>query len=366
MAAPTRVLGFSVDGSSAYLEASTRGSGRSALHQVDSRTLELQRLLAVDDNRDLAAEAVAGASCGVVGFEPLGDRALHMARPSFRTGGGGARCKAARAHPRDPVLDGGLLAVRRGRPRWRVGADLVPTTIAERARRDVSVQKDRCSKADWPRRARWNTRRARRSKDPIGPYARPPRRTAVRCRWWFVPGGRTARANRGLRSVGRVPGQPGLRRASSPRRGARQATARTIGAKDSPNWGAKLQQDLADGVAALSASGVVDPRRVCYAGRAKGGYMALAGQRRRRLAGTMRRDFRVRGRERRRIGPDLGPAGTCSNYWRWTSWLDSPTFWVEEDALRVAGGDPSQRRPEMEEHRTLAPVGTRTIRESRF
>ena len=43
------------------------------------------------------------------------------------------------------------------------------------------------------------------------------------------------------------------------------------------NWGTKLRQDLADGVAALAADGIVDPNRVCYVGRDKGGYLALVG-----------------------------------------------------------------------------------------
>jgi dipeptidyl aminopeptidase/acylaminoacyl peptidase len=42
-------------------------------------------------------------------------------------------------------------------------------------------------------------------------------------------------------------------------------------------WGRKMQTDLSDGVAALAASGVVDPRRVCIVGGSYGGYAALAG-----------------------------------------------------------------------------------------
>jgi len=42
-------------------------------------------------------------------------------------------------------------------------------------------------------------------------------------------------------------------------------------------WGGKMQTDLLDGVAALAASGEVDPQRVCIVGASFGGYAALAG-----------------------------------------------------------------------------------------
>src|SRR5204862_4531898 len=42
-------------------------------------------------------------------------------------------------------------------------------------------------------------------------------------------------------------------------------------------WGGKMQTDLLDGVAALAASGEIDPDRVCIVGASFGGYAALAG-----------------------------------------------------------------------------------------
>jgi len=42
-------------------------------------------------------------------------------------------------------------------------------------------------------------------------------------------------------------------------------------------WGGKMQTDLLDGVAALAATGEVDPGRVCIVGASFGGYAALAG-----------------------------------------------------------------------------------------
>jgi dipeptidyl aminopeptidase/acylaminoacyl peptidase len=42
-------------------------------------------------------------------------------------------------------------------------------------------------------------------------------------------------------------------------------------------WGRKMQTDLSDGVRALIASGIADPKRVCIVGASYGGYAAVAG-----------------------------------------------------------------------------------------
>lgn len=42
-------------------------------------------------------------------------------------------------------------------------------------------------------------------------------------------------------------------------------------------WGGKMQTDLLDGVAALAATGAIDPSRTCIVGMSFGGYQALAG-----------------------------------------------------------------------------------------
>ncbi len=42
-------------------------------------------------------------------------------------------------------------------------------------------------------------------------------------------------------------------------------------------WGGKILGDIADGLAALAAEGIVDPRRACIVGASYGGYAALAG-----------------------------------------------------------------------------------------
>lgn len=42
-------------------------------------------------------------------------------------------------------------------------------------------------------------------------------------------------------------------------------------------WGGKMQSDISDGLAALAAQGIVDPKRACIMGGSYGGYAALAG-----------------------------------------------------------------------------------------
>jgi len=42
-------------------------------------------------------------------------------------------------------------------------------------------------------------------------------------------------------------------------------------------WGLRMQDDVSDGVKALIAQGIVDPKRVCIVGASYGGYAALAG-----------------------------------------------------------------------------------------
>ncbi len=42
-------------------------------------------------------------------------------------------------------------------------------------------------------------------------------------------------------------------------------------------WGRKMQTDVSDGLAALAARGIVDPKRACIVGASYGGYAALAG-----------------------------------------------------------------------------------------
>ena len=63
-----RVVGFSSEGSSAYVEARVDGADRVALWEVEAATLLPRRMLADDPRYDILTTAVGGRDCGVVGF----------------------------------------------------------------------------------------------------------------------------------------------------------------------------------------------------------------------------------------------------------------------------------------------------------
>ena len=63
-----RVVGFSKDGREVYYLARVDGADRIALWGADSATLEPRRQLAQDDVRDLDARAIGAEGCGTVGF----------------------------------------------------------------------------------------------------------------------------------------------------------------------------------------------------------------------------------------------------------------------------------------------------------
>ena len=63
-----RVVGFSNEGSSAYVEARVDGADRAGLWEVEAATLLPRRLLADDPRYDILTTVVRGRDCGVVGF----------------------------------------------------------------------------------------------------------------------------------------------------------------------------------------------------------------------------------------------------------------------------------------------------------
>lgn len=63
-----RVVGFSNDGSSAYVEARVDGADRAGLWEMDASTLLPRRLIADDPRYDILTTAVEGRDCGIVGF----------------------------------------------------------------------------------------------------------------------------------------------------------------------------------------------------------------------------------------------------------------------------------------------------------
>ncbi len=74
---PPRVLGYTADGGSAYVEAHDGERGRTVLWQVDADTLAIERLIAADPKRDAVATPIRGADCGIVGFSDDATGALY-------------------------------------------------------------------------------------------------------------------------------------------------------------------------------------------------------------------------------------------------------------------------------------------------
>lgn len=63
-----RVLGFSADGQTVYLDAAVGGADRVALMAADATTLKPIRSLKVHPERDVRATAIGARDCGIVGF----------------------------------------------------------------------------------------------------------------------------------------------------------------------------------------------------------------------------------------------------------------------------------------------------------
>lgn len=308
---PPKVLGFTMDGESAYVESHDAERRRTVVWQVAAKDLRAERLVAAHPRRDMVLTPIRGAACGIVGFaeaatgeftwldEALGREVEALSGPRGKVPGiravpsMSADCmklvlladdgalspgyylhdrasgRTSRLGSQRPALDGRLAAKERVAYRTRDGRDFEATF----------------------------TRPAPRSEAlpplvvmPIGgPY--PP--TAGFDPWAeFL-------ASRGyavLRPAGR--GAPG--------RGASHWEA------GYEVWGARLQDDLADAVAWAVAEGRADPERVCYAGRGHDGYLALAGAfgAATLALGELRdvpKDHRVR-----------------HHGWKWGSWLRTP------------------------------------------
>ncbi len=271
---PPTVLGFTSDGESAYLQAHDAETGRIVVLQAASDTLAVERRVADLADRDAAAVAVGGTSCGVVGFahedaaaftwldedfgrdiEALDAKTPGRIRsvPSMSTdcrrvvavADGGGRTPTVYLHDRDsgatrrigsrnPPLDGRL-------------ADTREVSFTTRDGRSIDAT------FTVPREA------------PAGPSPLVvlldvgPLGAAEGYSPWaeFL-------ASRGYAVLApRVRGLPG--------RGDEHFVAGLT------MWGERMRTDMADSVRWAAAQGFALADRACYVGRRFGGYMALAG-----------------------------------------------------------------------------------------
>lgn len=327
---PPRVLGFSADGERVYIESSIDGSQRLEIHEADSATLELRRRIAADPGRDLSAEAVRGTECGVVGFDHAATNRFTWLDEAFALDVEALDAKLPGSVHAVPsmtadcstfvaLLDGGGLA-----PTWYLHDRKTGTTRrlgSERPALDGLLADTR----SWQYRTRDGY--------PISSFLTLPDEADGGPLPLVVltSGGR----------LGQTEGYDAWAEFLASRGYAvlRPAPRGTAGYGSEhwkagfAMWGAKLRDDIHDGVAALAADGTIDPQRVCYAGRAYGGYMAMAAAAGESSAARCAASFAFKGEEDSDRARD---PRTGYHQWHWTSWLGKPAYWVEEDALAVS------------------------------
>lgn len=271
------ILGFSKDGVRVYYEARINGADRTAVWEANAHTLAPLRQVVADPERDVRALAIGGQECGIVGFmHPLPGRPFTWLNAAFARD-----IAAAEAHlPADAV------AV------TSVSADCHRVVLAvsdQRSRKSFHLL-DRSTGAlqnlgeQFPLTARAGSRSERRN-------LRFPTRDGL-----DLPMTLTLPAERTMKPppvVVLLDGTPGPDSASAlntwphffASRGYAVAQPAARGTRGYGaahaidglrHGGAKLQADVADALAWLSTAGFADGRRACFAGRGRGGHLALA------------------------------------------------------------------------------------------
>ena len=271
------ILGFSKDGAHLYYEARVDGADRTAVWEANARTLAPLRQVVADPERDVRATAIGGQECGIVGFmHPLPGRPFTWLNAAF------ARDMAsAEAHlPADAVA---VTSVSANCQR------LVLAVTDHRILKSFHLL-DRTSGAlqNLGEQFPWTDGEGGRSERRSVRFAT---RDGL-----HLPMTLTLPTERGAKPppvVVLLDGTPGPDSASAlntwphffASRGyvVAQPVARGTrgyGAAHAINGlrdgGAKLQTDVADALAWLSTTGLGDGRRACFAGRGRGGHLALA------------------------------------------------------------------------------------------
>lgn len=271
---PPRVLGYTADGASAYVEAHDGESGRTVLWQVNAGTLAIERLIAADPRRDIAATPIRGADCGIVGFSDDAAGSFHWLDAAF-----GAAVEAL-----DARLPGRVRAV----PSLTADCSMFIAVAAGGDRSPAYYLHDRHSgetrllgverpgldgQLATPRQIAYPARGGRMIDAAL---FLPPQPTAAPPPLVVLPKGAPIDAAGGydpwaqfLASRGYAVLRPAVR--GTPGLGE----AHWLGGLRM--WGTPMQDDMADGVDWLTEQGMVDGDRTCYVGRGLGGYMGLVG-----------------------------------------------------------------------------------------
>lgn len=272
---PPRVLGYTADGDSAYLEAHDGESGRTVLWQVNSRTLAIESLIAVAPRHgDVAATPIRGADCGIVGFSDDVTGSLYWLDADF--------------HADVEALDASLPGRIRDVPSMTADCSRFVAVAAGGDRSPAYYLHDRLSgetRRLGTERPHLDGRLAEArqvaypARDGLTIHATlylPSESTASPPPLVVLPEGAPRNAAGGfdswaqfLASRGYAVLRPTVR--GTPGRG----DDHWLGGLRM--WGALMQDDMADGVAWLAEQDQVDASRICYAGRGLGGYMGLVG-----------------------------------------------------------------------------------------
>ena len=269
-----RVRGFSVDGTTAYVEASVRGADRVALWAADSKTLEPLRSIKAHPERDVRAIPVGARDCGIVGFSHSlpGDPFTWLDREFGRQ-----VARATAAEPGAKIVavpsmsdDCQTMVLVSTDERTFVRFHLFDRSTGESRHlggRSVDVASRGASKRS---RVRFDTRDGKTlpmaltlptSGAGIAPTVvllNEPETNPERLDAWphfFASRGYAVAqpAFRGVRGYG--------------------ATFQIAGREME---GRRLQEDVEDALAWLSRKGVSDVSRACFTGRGRGGHLALA------------------------------------------------------------------------------------------
>lgn len=334
---PPTVLGYTADSSSAFVQAYDVRRGRSVVWQASATTLEIEKLIAADPQRDLTVDAVQGDECGLVGFADRTVGSFTWLDDDF-----GRSVTAL-----DRKLPGTVRAV----PSLSAdcskivvlasGGRSTPTYyLHDRDTGETSRLGSRNAALDGRLGDRRRFSYVARDGERIEARVILPAAAGQPLPLVIMPDGGRSGATPDydpwaefLASRGYAVAIPAVR--GAPGRGDDHQMAGLV------TWGAKMQDDMADAVRALAVEGLADPELVCYVGRGHGGYTALVGafgpESRARCAASFAFDD---------MRSTLFDFSRARRDWLWRRWLDLPggkyweDFW-DADLPVVAGITPA-------------------------
>lgn len=348
---PPRVLGYSGNGSSAYVEAHT-DQGRVVAWQVNATTLAMERLIADGDPYDVSLTPIRGTECGIVGFHDANSGSAYWLNGAFRDA-------AATLEANLPGVIANIPSMSRDCSRLVVvtrGGGRTPTTYLH----DRESGTTRRIGASWPNLDEHLAATRPWSYESSDGYSVDALLTVPR----DAKPGPQPLIVMPVTAVPRAPAyEPWVELLAA--QGyvvLRPAVRGTVGRGDAHwkagfgVWGRRIQDDLAAGVAALVQDGIAAPNRICYVGRGRGGYLALVGafgtESQARCAATFAYDEPMH---------TLFDYSTARRDWMWHHWLDMPErFWTDASPISgrplLASESSSARSPLLTAEHTGIPV----------